>query len=143
MNPDYDTRILWYFQAIFTIDDCLNQHYAYLYWPQNPHATREYNNSQRLSIDLWPEIIRHRVLGSIIIPNSLRANDFLYVWQYKFEYLSYHILLLTKNNMHQAEIVHQGLEQEFLNRSIRQIGPVLWPPRLPNIRRLIPFIRAK
>ncbi|XP_030752392.1 uncharacterized protein LOC115879638 [Sitophilus oryzae] len=137
--PNY---ILWTGEAKFTQDGIRNSNGTQIWSYENPSATRDRHLQERFSLNIWAGIVNNTLIGPHIFERRLTQavyHDFLS--QSLHIYLDDIPLEVRKNQWfqhdgaqpHQSNFVREWLNEHFFGRWIGQGGPVLWPPRSPDI----------
>lgn len=138
-------NILWSDEATFTRDKAFNFHNTHCWGYENPRVVRRTNFQHRFSINVWAGIIGNRLVGPVIFPNRLTAQDYLNFLQNELAGLLEDIPLRTRLRMyyqhdgapaHFGHTVKNWLNEHFPNRWIGRGGPVTWPPRSPDLNPL-------
>lgn len=135
-------RILWTDEANFSRDGYFNSRNSHYYSMENPHVFHQHHHQHRFSVNVWAGIIGNHVLGPFIIPNRLNGDNFLHFLRNEVQDSLMELPLAVVRQMwfqldgapaHFAAPVRAWLDEEFPNRWIGRNGPVLWPPRSPDL----------
>jgi hypothetical protein len=143
-GPQFIERLLTTDEATFTRDGIFNVRNTHIWSDENPHAIRERHFQNRFSVNVWGGIIGNKLIGPYILPPRLNAVNYLDFLNNQLAILLEDVPLLTRQNMwylhdgapaHFAREVRTWLDQNFPERWIGRNGPVLWPPRYPDLNR--------
>ncbi|XP_071580324.1 uncharacterized protein [Temnothorax nylanderi] len=148
-NNFFPDRILWTDEATFTPNGVFNTR-NYLYWAEeNPHVVRDRAFQYCWAINVWAGITADRIIGPYFLPPRLNGEIYRNFLQNELPALLEDIPLHAR-----AEIIfqHDGAPahfsrqvREFLNahypdRWVGRGGPIIWPPRSPDLNVLDYFV---
>jgi hypothetical protein len=141
-EPNFLQYVLFSDEATFHNNGFVNRHNFHYYDNTNPHFTRFIDHQHRWSLNVWGAVLGPYVIGPYFFDghlNSQMYSDFLNNYFYELlEDVPLHIIAnmwLQHDGApaHSAHRVQEFLNGQFPNRWIGRGGPVLWPPRSPDI----------
>lgn len=144
-DPNFVRNIIWTDEATFTRDGINNHHNKHLWSLQNPHAIKQARFQRRFSINVWAGILNNRLVGMHFLNNRMNAQYYLNFLETS---LTEHLDDLPLNIIqtvwfqhdgappHNARHVTEWLNRNFGNNWIGNRGPILWPPRSPDLNPL-------
>lgn len=141
-EPNFLRSILFTDEAGFTRDGVFNVHNTHIWSDENPHAIRESHHQQKFSVNVWAGIIDNILVGPYILPNRLNGPEYLRFLREVLPDLLDDVPLQTLQRMwylldgapaHYAREVVTHLNVAYPDRWIGRNGPVLWPPRSPDL----------
>ena len=136
---DFVKNICFSDEATFHLNGCVNKHNRFVYTKDNPQLYIEDKMLRSPAITCWamvsPDVgITFKLLDSTV--NSERYHDIL-------ETVVFPILTHRRNRNkiyqhdcappHFATLVRESLNRHLSNRWIGRGGPIIWPPRSPNL----------
>lgn len=148
-DEDFVRYILWTDEATFTRDGIFNIHNSHQWGNQNPYAKIERNHQVRFSLNVWAGIFGDAVIGPLMLPNRINANDFLLFLTTDLPELLEDVPLAARARMwlqcdgappHYGIQVRRWLDQQFPQRWIGRGGPTAWPARSPDLTPLDFFL---
>lgn len=144
-NPNFFWETLFGDEATFNSTGSLNRHNSHYYSLVNPHWHREVLNQHRWSLYVWVGICNGQIIGPHFFENTVNADSYLdllnnYLPQY-LEDVPFNVrarLWFQQDGApaHYVHIIRQFLNHRYQNRWIGRAGPVLWPPRSPDLNPL-------
>lgn len=144
-DPHFFNKILWSDESACGRDGYLNLHNLHSWQLVNPRLVREDRSQHRFKINLWAGIINGQVIGPFELPRNLNAEYYLHFLRNELPDLLQSVPEAIRNGMwlqndgcpaHYATAVRAHLNEEFPNRWIGRLGPILWPPRSPDLNPL-------
>jgi Transposase. len=148
-DPRFLANILFTDEAGFTRNGVFNFHNTHIWADENPHALIESGHQARFSLNIWMGIVGDRFLGPVVLPNRLTGAAYLnFLQNTLYEFLE-DIPLNQRQQMwfqhdgapaHFSMAVREHLHQTFPHRWVGRAGPVLWPPRSPDLNPLDFFV---
>lgn len=144
-NPQFLDKILWSDESTCKKDGYLNLHNLHSWSLRNPHLKREDKSQYQFKVNLWTGILNGKVIGPFELPNNLDGNRYLEFLQNELPVLLEDEPLNNLQNIwfqndgcpaHYARPVRDYLNQEYPGRWIGRLGPILWPPRSPDLNPL-------
>ncbi|CAK1601563.1 unnamed protein product [Parnassius mnemosyne] len=148
-DPDFFHKVLWTDESQCRRDGYLNLHNIHSWQLENPHETREDRSQYMFKINLWTGIFNGSILGPVELPPALNGENYLAFLQHQLPTLLEDVPLQTRATMwyqndgcpaHYARDVRAYLDDRFPGRWIGRLGPILWPPRSPDLNPLDFFI---
>ena len=76
-QPDFLNHVLWTDESGFTRDGIMNLQNLHIYSDENPRVTRSASFQRRFRVDDWAGILGIKLIGSFIIEDSMRDEDYL------------------------------------------------------------------
>lgn len=145
-NSDRDrlflSKILWTDESQFTKDGCFNYHNEHRWSRENPRATRIASSQHRFSVNVWAGIVGNQIIGPHFFEGALNANMYLSFLEDNLSDLLEDVPLNIRAGLifqhdgappHYGRQVKSWLNTNFFNRWIGRNGPILWPPRSPDL----------
>lgn len=147
MREDHNfyNSILWSDESSCTKDGFMNQHNLHSWQIENPHAAREGKSQYRFKINLWTGILDGQIIGPYELPGTLNSEMYLNFLQNELPILLENIQIPIRRIMwlqndgcsaHYAMRVRNFLNEAYPRRWIGRLGPILWPPRSPDLNPL-------
>jgi len=142
LNAANAQKILWSDESTFTKDGVFNYHNQHQWAATNPHAKREGKSQFKISVNVWAGIIGTTLIGPHIFPGTLNAQMYLEFLSSSLPELLEEVPLNLGRQMifqhdgappHFSSAVKSWLDINFPNRWIGRNGPILWPPRSPDL----------
>lgn len=141
-NEEILPRILWCDESTFTRNGSFNMHNVHFWANENPRAVRRTNFQNRFSVNLWVGIVGNQIIGPSELPDRLNAANYLFFLQNQLEDLMDEVPLAIRAGMHFqhdgapahfGRAVRHWLDQNYPARWIGRGGPIVWPPRSPDL----------
>jgi hypothetical protein len=142
-------NILFTDESVFTRDGVTNQHNSHVYAQENPKAVTLHHFQHRFSVNVWCGIIGPYLIGPYIFEGVLNGRLYLDFLQNELNGLLEDLPLNIRQLMyfqqdgappHYSAEVRQHLSNVYPGRWIGRGGPVLWPPRSPDLTPLDYYI---
>lgn len=144
-NLNFSKLILFTDEAGFTRDGIINSHNLHFWADENPHAIIQNKHQQRFMVNVWAGIIGNNLIGPFVLEERLNGEIYLQFLQQNLNNLLEDVPLDRRMQMwymhdgappHFNRLVRQHLTNVFGPRWIGRGGPVLWPPRSPDLNPL-------
>lgn len=144
-DPQFLNKVLWSDETTCKKDGYLNLHNLHSWSNENPHLMRQDKSQYQFKINLWTGILNGKIIGPIELQGNLDGNSYLNFLQNGLPELLEDVPLSNLQNMwyqndgcpaHYARPVREYLNQEYPGRWIGRLGPILWPPRSPDLNPL-------
>lgn len=141
-QPNFLNNVIFTDEAGFTRDGIFNSQNTHIWSDENPHAVRERRFQRQFSINVWAGVLGNQLIGPHILPNRLTGATYLDFLQNIFTDLLDDVPVERRRDMwflhdgappHYARIVANWLNDNFTEKWIGRNGPVLWPPRSPDL----------
>lgn len=141
-NPNFLNEVLWSDESAFKRDGYINLHNVHSWQLENPHEKREDRSQYQFKINLWSGILNGQIIGPIELPAILNGRNYLQFLENDLPTLLEDTPLALTLRMwyqqdgcpaHYARQVRQHLDATFPQRWIGRLGPILWPPRSPDL----------
>lgn len=150
-NPEFFKKVLWMDESQFTRDGMTNFRNLHKWCPkgENPRLIRASTFQVRFSVNVWAGLVDDKLIGPIILPQTLNAERFLELLSEDLPSLLDDVPLTTRRRLmlqmdgcpaHYARVVRNFLNQHYPNRWIGRSGPVGWPARSPDMNPLDYFL---
>lgn len=145
VNLNFSNLILFTDEAGFTRDGIINSHNLHFWNDENPHAIIQNKHQQRFMVNVWAGIIGSNLIGPFVLEERLNGQIYLQFLQQNLNNLLDDVPIDRRMQMwymhdgappHFNRIVRQHLTNVFGPRWIGRGGPVLWPPRSPDLNPL-------
>ncbi|KAJ8728535.1 hypothetical protein PYW07_006231 [Mythimna separata] len=144
-DPQFFNKILWSDESSCRRDGYLNLHNLHSWQLVNPHLMREDRSQHQFKINLWAGIINGQIIGPFELPATLNAEYYLHFLRNELPTLLENVPEDVRQAMwlqndgcpaHYATAVRAQLDETYPNRWIGRLGPILWPPRSPDLNPL-------
>lgn len=143
-DPQFFNKILWSDESTCRRNGYLNLHNLHSWQLANPRLVRQDRAQQQFKVNLWTGILNGQVIGPIELPETLRAQSYLELLEDQLPYLMEQLEDIPENYWfqndgcpaHYARVVRDYLNEAFPDRWIGRLGPILWPPRSPDLNPL-------
>ncbi|GFX39216.1 uncharacterized protein TNCV_3859411 [Trichonephila clavipes] len=141
-DSSFIAHILWTDEACFTLDGVFKHHNSHSWSQINPHAFRPQKHWERWSLNVWAGILGDHLLGPYLLPEWLSGqSNLVFLNEVLTEFLDDLPLAATQGLwfQHDASLVHfcapvrDWLDIAYPCHWIGHQGPVLWPPRSPDL----------
>lgn len=141
-EPNFLNNLLMTDEAGFTREGIFNSRNTHVWSDENPHAIRERGFQQHFSLNVWAGIVGDHLIGPYILPPRLNAEGYLHFLRNVLNELLEDVPLANRREMwllqdgapaHSSIRVRRWLNNNFEGRWIGRYGPVLWPPRSPDL----------
>lgn len=143
-NQNFAWNILFTDESEFTRNGINNFHNRHLWDLENPHGIIEARHQRRFSLNVWGGIIGNFLLGPVFLPARLNGAAYRRFLAYDLPPLLEEIPIATRQRMwymhdgapaHFSLIARNWLNQpnHYANRWIGRGGPIVWPPRSPDL----------
>lgn len=139
-NESFLDDIIFTDEATFHVSGCVNRHNSRIWGFENPHVIVE---KQRDSpkVNVWCGVMKNRVIGPFFFAektiNGVVYLDMLinYCFPQLDELENIHQLHFQQDGAppHFSALVTDALNEKFGDRWIGRQGPMLWPPRSPDL----------
>lgn len=148
-DPEFPSRVMFSDESLFTREGVFNSHNMHLWDDENPSATRVRNFQVRWKLNVWAGIMGTKILGPIILPDTLTGASYLEILADNLPEFLEDIPLAERQNIvfqqdgagpHNARIVTDYLNQRFPGRWMGRYGPIRWPARSPDLNPLDFFL---
>lgn len=144
-NNNCLSRILWTDEATFTRNGTFNMHNSHYWSNENPRMVRRTNYQHRFSVNMWAAVIDDKLIGPVELPLRLNSESYLDFLRNHLGEMLEDVPLNVRTNLifqhdgcpaHYGRNVRAYLDEVFPGRWIGRNGPVLWPPRSPDLNPL-------
>lgn len=151
-EPKFLENVCFSDESTFHLNGYVNRH-NFRYWCEaNPNEYREAHTQRPLKENVWAGILKNEIIGPFFIDGNLDGNKYILL-------LNNHIVPAMKASAarqnipwdsvifqqdgapaHYSRLVRLYLNLVFPNRWIGRLGPMLWPPRSPDLTPLDFFL---
>lgn len=144
-DPNFINMVLWSDESTFKRDGFMNMHNLHSYALENPHLMREDRSQYQFKVNLWTGILDGKIIGPFELPETLNGPSYLHFLENELPNLLDDVPLATRRSMwlqndgcpaHYAREVRLHLNQTYPQKWIGRLGPILWPPRSPDLNPL-------
>lgn len=144
-NPNFFNEVFWSDESACRRDGYANLHNIHSWQLENPHEVREDRSQYQFKINLWTGIFNGQIVGPVELPAILNGANYLQFLQNDLPGLLEDTPLTLRQRMwfqqdgcpaHYARRVREHLSNTFPDRWIGRLGPILWPPRSPDLNPL-------
>lgn len=137
-------RILWTNESKFSREGITNFHNLH-YWAdanENPHMKKPSSFQYKFSVNVWAGVIGGIFIGPHFLPDNLNGDGYLNFLQNDLPQLLEDVPLNVRRSMllqndgcpaHHRITVREFLNVNYPNKWIGRNGPILWPPRSPDL----------
>jgi len=148
-DPEFPSRVIFSDESLFTREGIFNSHNMHVWNDENPRTTRTRNYQIRWKINVWAGIMGTKILGPVILPETLNGASYLEFLAENLPDFLEEIPLLDRNRIvfqqdgagpHNARIVTNYLNQQFPGRWMGRYGPIRWPARSSDLNPLDFFL---
>lgn len=140
---NFPRSILWTDESKFTNCGIYNRHNEVLWCQENPYDFQEVRPQVKFGFNVWCGLTNDKVIGPIIYHDHLNSERYLNLLQNDLQVALDDLPLNVLQNIrwfqhdgappHNARIISNYLNNQFLERWIGNNGPVLWPARSPDL----------
>lgn len=144
-NANFFNEVLWSDESTCRRDGYLNLHNAHSWQINNPQEKREDRSQHQFKINLWSGIFNGQILGPVELPPVLNGRNYLAFLENDLPTLLEDTSLELRRRMwyqqdgcpaHYERRVRGHLDNTYPARWIGRLGPILWPPRSPDLNPL-------
>lgn len=144
-DPHFFNNILWSDESTLKRDGCFNMHNLHSWQLSNPHLMRENRSQYQFKINYWTGILNGKIIGPFELPGNLTGQSYLDFLRNDLpnlldvvseEVRESHWLQNDGCPAHYGVNVRAYLNSTYPNRWIGRLGPILWPPRSPDLNPL-------
>lgn len=139
-------KILWSDESACKRDGYLNLHNLHSWQLENPREIREDRSQQQFKVNLWTGILNGQIIGPVELPEVLNGERYLTFLRETLPQLlnevgddEFRQEMWLQNDgcpAHYALPVRRFLNESYPGRWIGRLGPILWPPRSPDLNPL-------
>jgi len=124
-DPEFPSRVIFSDESLFTREGIFNSHNMHVWNDENPRTIRVRNYQIRWKINVWAGIMNTKILGPVILPETLNGASYLEFLAENLSDFLEEIPLLDRNLIifqqdgvgpHNARIVTNYLNQQFPGR---------------------------
>lgn len=142
LEENFFGKVLFSDEATFHKNGFVNRHNCHYYDTNNPHQYRTANSQYRWSLNVWAGIMGTHIIGPFFFDQHLTSQIYLDFLQNHFNDLLDDVPLATRRCMwflhdgappHYAAQVRQFLDVVYQHKWIGRGGPIIWPPRSPDL----------
>lgn len=136
-------KILWSDESSCKRNGYVNMHNLHSWQATNPRNIRQDRAQVQFKVNLWTGILNGQIVGPVELSETLTGPNYLNFLQNTLPELL-QSLNVPENYWlqndgcpaHYARIVRNYLNDEYNERWIGRLGPILWPPRSPDLNPL-------
>lgn len=135
-------HILWTDESRFVSNGKPNRKNEHYWANENPHFVNEIENQGHFGINVWCGMVGRHLVGPYFFENILDGRRYLQFLQEELPGLLEDIPLQLRLNLwyhhdgappHRVRPVQQFLNNVYGERWIGTNGPILWPPKSPDL----------
>lgn len=144
-DPQFFNKILWSDESTLKRDGYMNLHNLHSWQLENPFVCREDRSQYQFKINYWTGIINGKIIGPFELAGNLTGESYLNFLQNDLPNLLAEVPEELRDTYwlqndgcpaHYAVAVRAYLNETYPNRWIGRLGPILWPPRSPDLNPL-------
>lgn len=144
-DPQFFNKILWSDESTLKRDGYMNLHNLHSWQLTNPRAMREDRSQYQFKINYWTGILNGKIIGPFELPGNLTGQSYLEFLENDLPNLLQEVPEVERESYwlqndgcpaHYAVSVRAYLNRTYPNRWIGRLGPILWPPRSPDLNPL-------
>lgn len=141
-DPTLASRIIWSDETTFYRDGTVNRHNEHYWSQENPHLVRVGQYQNRFKVNVWCGILGTSIVGPYFLDDILTGESYHEFLRESLSAFLDELPLATARDLwyqqdgapaHFSTIARTWLNTEFRGRWIGRAGPVLWPPRSPDL----------
>lgn len=141
-NARFLNSIMFTDESTFHRNGFVNRHNYHYYSTENPHRLHTNNYQHKWSLNVWGGIVDNYAVGPYFFERKLNGQEFLRFLREDFPRLIEHLPNHIKHEMwfqldgapaHFMRDVREELDIMFPEKWIGREGPILWPPRSPDL----------
>jgi hypothetical protein len=141
-DPDVLRKILWTDEATFTRTGIRSFHNLYVWDHENPHEIRPRSFQREFSVNVWLSVVYRNICGPHFFPGRLNSELFCNFLENSLPEIVEDVPLQQRYHgwiqmdgapAHCGRVVREWLNRHYPQRWIGRSGPVLWPPRSPDL----------
>lgn len=141
-NPNFFRHIFWSDESNFSNSGMFNSKTHHYWSHENPFLVHPRNPQNRFSLNVWCGMVGSRIVGPFFYRGSLTGQRYVEFMSEILENFLDNLNLLDRPLIHfqqdgaPAHNYHgtnELLRRLFGNRWIGTNGPILWPPRSPDM----------
>lgn len=151
LYTNFAWSVLFTDEAEFTRNGINNFHNQHLWALENPHGIIESRHQQRFSLNVWGGIVANCLIGPVFLPPRLNGENYHWFLAHTLPPLLEDVPIAVRRRMwfmhdgapaHFSLLVRNWLNQpgNYGSNWIGRGGPVLWPPRSPDLNPLDFFV---
>lgn len=151
-DPNFLKNICFSDESTFHLTGYVNRHNCRYWCQENPHEIREAHTQRPQKRNVWGGILANEIIGPFFIDGNLDGPKYLLLLHNQI--VPTMRASATRQNIPWADVVFQQdgapahasrmvrdyLDIVFPNRWIGRLGPMLWPPRSPDLTPLDYFL---
>lgn len=151
-DPNFPRYVLWSDESNFSNKGMFNRKNYHFWSRENPFLAHPTNPQHRFSLNVWCGMIGSKIVGPFFYRGSLTGERYEDFMSHVLEDFVDNVNLMDRPRIyfqqdgapaHNHHIVNALLERLFGPRWIGTHGPVLWPPRSPDLTPLDFFYGAE
>lgn len=144
-DPQFFDNIMWSDEATLKRDGYFNMHNLHSWQLSNPHLMREDRSQYQFKINYWTGILNGKVIGPFELTGNLSSQTYLQFLRNDLPSLMEEVPEEVREShwfqndgcpAHYAVNVRAYLNFKYPDRWIGRLGPILWPPRSPDLNPL-------
>lgn len=151
-DPDFLKKVCFSDESTFHLTGYVNRHNCRYWCEVNPNEYREAHTQRPKKRNVWAGILGDEIIGPFFIDGNLDSAKYVLLLHHQIvpamrasaarQNIDWNDVIFQQDGApaHFARIVRQYLDLVFPNRWIGRSGPILWPPRSPDLTALDFFL---
>lgn len=135
-------------ESTFHLTGYVNRHNCRYWCESNPNEFREAHSQRPKKSNVWAGILADEIIGPFFIDGNLDGSKYILLLHNQIvpamrvsaarQNIAWDDVIFQQDGApaHYAALVRQYLNLVFPNRWIGRLGPILWPPRSPDLTSL-------
>lgn len=151
-NPDFLANVCFSDESTFHLTGYVNRHNCRYWCETNPNEHREAHTQRPKKENVWAGILKNEIIGPFFIDGNLDGPKYVLLLHNHIvpamqasaarQNIPWNDVIFQQDGApaHFARLVRTYLDIVFPNRWIGRNGPILWPPRSPDMTPLDFFL---
>lgn len=139
-DPNLMHNIMFTYEATFHINGCINRHNSRIWDSEKPHVTHEFV-CDLPKLNVWCRLMHDHIFGPFVFAeNTINGRMFLdmlelFLFPQVDDLPNAGDIYLQLDTVppHYSDLIRVALDEKFPNQWIGRSGPILWPPRSPDL----------
>lgn len=151
-NPNFLRNVCFSDESTFHLTGYVNRHNCRYWCEENPYEHREEHTQHPQKRNVWAGILANEIIGPFFIDGNLDGPKYVLLLHYQIvpemrasaarQNINWNDVYYQQDGApaHYARLVRDYLDIVFPNRWIGRLGPIVWPPRSPDLTPLNYFL---
>lgn len=151
-DPNFLKNVCFSDESTFHLTGYVNRHNCRYWCESNPHEFREAHTQRPKKRNVWAGILGDEIIGPFFIDGNLDSSKYILLLHNQIvpamrlsaarQNMDWNDVIFQQDGApaHYAVLVRRYLDLVFPNRWIGRCGPILWPPRSPDLTGLDFFL---